>query len=158
MSCGCCLRGLQRCKCLNPCVPSPRSLQPTSSSTQHWGHVTASLSWSPYPGIRAWSCCSGSGRAIPSIPYQLQCVCVWGFTQAAANQRLPAAQRLPIPPAPRNSVQRALIGTIRKAFPKAPLHTWACSDVGWDTLAFPRGFNLMLALTLGRISQVGENS
>lgn len=60
---------------------------------------------------------------------------------------------------PRNPVQRVLIETIRKSFPKAPLRTWAHSDVGWDTLAFrgrlQGGFNLMLALTLGKISQVG---
>lgn len=146
-----------------------------------------SLSWSPPPEIRVWPRCSGSGRAIPSISYHLhavnhqfpprfppprrdqheklaQCVGVQGFTQAAGrNQRLPAAWRLPIPPAPRNPVRCTLIGTIREAFPKGTLRrTRARSDVGWDTLAF-RGrlqgvFNLVLALTLGRISQVGGNS
>lgn len=191
MSCGCCLRSLQRCKCLNPCmptwgastdVPTPAHLQlHLAPGTCHDRSVLVT-----YPEIRVWSGHSGCGRAIPSTSYHLravihlfpprfptprrdqhekltQCVGVQGFTQEMGrNQRLLAAQRLPVPPAPGNPVQHVLIGTIRKAFPKAPLHTWARSDVGWDTLAFrgrlQGGFNLMLALTLGRISQVGGNS
>ena len=97
------LESLQRCTCLNPCMPTRGESTKVPTPAPRSGPGTCH-DWSvlvTQPKTRAWPLCSDSGRAVLSVPQHLQNVCVQGFMQTAGrNQRLPTAWRLPIPPAP----------------------------------------------------------